>query len=473
MAGRTPRRRRWGEARDDCMFPPATNCERPRHPVSPSSCRPIRAAAAMLLLHVLVPACAEQSRIDPDAQIRVEGALQAPDGSPLADRPVRLGADISAGEGLFAVLTLGLSCSSGKCSGKVFDTTTNAAGSYAFTLKGRDTQSSFGEAVSELVSVSAAPTGQQVSGASLSARFRVQTEVVRLPVLRLVDPGLDIQTEGDVIARWSTEEPGPYVVTFERADPVPVWEVPGGAGTVAVDPRVLEDTSGRVVVAGGVDDAIEGSEVNIRWRSPGVAYQAGAGPPPSRGRPCRYVDAAGAPRATEPACEVTDGDVTKSAAPSLACPEPAAGPASTAGCTPPASVVTDLATPVPAELVVVRGCEEICAVDVSGDGTTFQTAGTASGDFASVGLGGRPVTAVRIGLGSATGAGLREVSVWGPRPATPALRLVGASQRDRLGERFGTASEGERSHSLLLVVAALLAGSVAVGTGYVIGRRST
>ena len=426
------------------------------------------AATAVALL--AVAACDEQSRVDPNAELRIEGGAVAPDGNPLVERPVRLGTGVGTAEGGFAFLTLGLSCTGGGCRGKVFDTETDAAGNYAFVLKGRDTQSSFGEALSLLVTTSAAPGRGQVSGPSTSARFRAQVEHVRIPKLELVDPGLVLDTKDGLTARWSTTRAGPYELTFELAEEVPVWRI-GVVGDIAsFDPRVLEDTAGRAVVAAGNEDAVEGSKVNIRWRSPGIPYASAIGAPASRGRSCRYVDEATAATKPQPSCELTDGDLVESSSSPFICPEPAET-TSTTPCVRPTRVVVDLGRPVPAELVVVRGCEGACAVDVSTDGITFQPAGAANGEHGLVPLDGRMVTAVRVGLGQTTGSDLREISVWGPTPARPALRPIASDDEGRLRRSFEGGTDDDGLPVLLLVAAFVLVAATLIGVGFVIGRR--
>lgn len=431
--------------------------------------RRARSAGALLALALSAAAgCAESSRVDPDAAVTITGVVRAPDGSPLEGRPVRLGGGIGTDEGALAVLTLGLACTSGLCTGEVSDTTTSADGAYRFHLTGRDTQSTFGQAVTQLVSVTAAPGPGHVSGSAASARFRVQVADVRLPALDLVDPGLVVEGTGDVVARWSTPRPGPYEVTFEEAAVVPVWRVTTGSGPATVDPRVLEDSSGRVVVSARSTDRIEGSDVELSWRSPGVAYAAGAGPPPSRGQACRAVDEHGAlvPIATD--CPVTDGDLTGPGTTVPACPAPAVGQPP-AACPRPVAVQVDLDRPLPAELVVVRGCEGGCSVEVSDDGSAYRPAGAVSAAFGAVALDGRPVAAVRVGLGS--GPGLREVSVWAGRPGTAGLRSV-EGEPSRLRRAFsGEAGDGDGIPPALAVAAVLLAGAVLVATGFAAGRR--
>ena len=432
----------------------------------------LRRALVLGAAAAVAAGCSDRSRVDPAAPVVVAGVVRAPDGSPLAGRPVRMGGGVGTDEGLFAVLTLGLGCTTGACTGAVFDATTAADGSYRFQVAGRDTQSTFGQALSQLVSVSAAPTGSQVSGAAASARFRVQVEDVRLPVLELVDPGLAVEGGTDVVARWSTTRPGPYEVTFEQAEAVPVWLTTVNEGAASVDPRVLEDTRGRVVVSGGSTDAGEGSDVVLRWRSPGVGYVAGAGPPPSRGRPCRVVDEAGAVRASTGACAVTDGDLATLDPTVLPCAPAGGGTAVSAApassCPRAAGVLVDLGRPLPVEVVVVRGCDGGCAVEVSDDGTAFRPAGAVSHRFGTVGLDGRPVVAVRVS--HAAGGGLREVSVWGGRPGTAALRSADAED-GRLRRVFsGDGGTDEEVPPALAALAALLAAAAVGATGYVAGR---
>jgi hypothetical protein len=423
--------------------------------------------ARWLLLAIVLVACSEQSRVDRDAQITISGTVLEPDSTPLADRPVRLGSGIGDGDVALAILTVGLSCTSGSCTGNVFDATTDGEGRYQLELKGSDTQSGVGEALSELLSASAAPTGQQVSGAAISARFKVQVEDVRVPALRLVDPALTVDGAEAVVARWSTSAPGPYELTFETDEPVALWQVTTATGEATIDPRVLEDTSGRVVVAAGFEDEIEGSDLAVRWRSPGVGYAAGAGPPPSRGRPCRYVDAAGTTGPADAGCGLTDGNLVVEDAASSICPPATDEAATTTACTAPVAGIVDLGGAVPAELIVVRGCPGGCAVDVSADGTTFRPVGAVADGYGIVELDGQPVTAVRVGLGTGTTGALREVSVWGPRPTTAALEPAADAPARGL---FDIGDDGG-APLWSIVVACALAAAVLASIGFVVGRR--
>jgi hypothetical protein len=398
-----------------------------------------RLLTALLLASVVV-GCSEPSRVDPKASVTISGTIRSADGSPLADRPVKLGAGVSIGDGTLAYLTLGLACTSGICRGRVRDTETGSDGSYRFALKGKDTRSSFGEAESFLLTATAEPGEGQVSGASVSGRFTVQTTGVRLPVLDLVDPQLSVVgRSGQVAASWTTRAAGPYALTFETASVVPVWRTSAAGSTTVVDPRLLEDSAGRAVLSGGRSDKVVGSDLTVSWRSPGVGYASAVGAPPSRGTACGTG-----------ACALTDGDLGTLARP--VCP-------TTQPCT---TTTVDLGRQVSSDLVVVRGCAGGCAVEVSPDGRVFRGIGSVSDAFGAVSFGRAPVRYVRVGLGR---DGLREVSVWGP--ARGDLKAVDQHATEA---QFGAPSKDDHRTWWVALAAALVAVGL-VGVGFVAGRR--
>jgi hypothetical protein len=429
---------------------------------------PRPAARWALLLAVGAAAlagCGQASRVAADATVRVSGTVVGADGRPLQDRPVRMGSGVSADDATLGVLTVGLACTSGICSGKVFDATTSGDGAYSFSLHGRDTQGSFGRARSELVSVSATPTAQQVSGAAASARFVVQTPTLVLPPLRLVDPGLTVAAQGQaVVARWKTDRPGPYTLSFETgSSPTPVWALTTGTSGATLDGRLLEGASGRAVLGGSTADRVTGSAVTLAWRSPGAAFASGVGAPASRGVPCVFGRPGRAERTEQ--CGLTDGDLAGTVTAPPVCDPAAAGAAQ--HCAPATTATVVLPAPVRADLVVVRGCRGGCAVQASADGVTFRPVGAAAGEFGTVRLDGGPVRAVRVGLGT---AGLREVSVWAPAGTGDALRPVGPGTVASLRTPFAGPSTDE-GHRLLLVVAGGLVLVMLVAVGRQLGRR--
>lgn len=425
-----------------------------------------RAPGLLLAAALVVPlvACGEESRVDPDATVVVSGRALTPAGSPLADRPVRLVSVSDADDAALGILTLGLGCAGDACDDDVRTGVTDAAGRYRLELRGRDTQTAFGTVRPQALSVSAAPRRSEVSGASTSARFVVQDEQVGLPPLQLVDPALSLgSAAGRVGATWRTDAGGPYALTFETDDVVPVWRVTTGSRSATVDGRVLEGTAGRAVLSGALEDEIEGSRVDLRWRSPGVGYAAAERSPVSRGLPCTY--GAGASAVVQEECPLTDGDLFSAALPPVADCPPAPG-ATPPPCPAPTTVSLALPAGSAAELVVVRGCAQACTVEASSDGRTYRPAGRVTGAFGAVRLPGAGTRAVRVGL---TGGGLREVSVWEPDGGTPALRPVPAGDVEALRRPYRDAEDGVPVVVVLLAGGLCLAG--ALGVGFLLGRR--
>ena len=414
-----------------------------------------RRALLVGLALLLGGACTEPSRIDRDAKVTVEGTVEDVDGAPLASRPVRLGSGVSGLEGSAGALTLGLFCITGECTGDFFDAETDADGRYSFELTGADTQSAFGEAVSFLLSTSGEPRDDQTTGPVVSARFRIQTEALTLPTLRLVDPRLRLTAEArTVVARWEASAPGPYALGFTGPGRALVWEASAADPAATVDARVLEDVTGLATVAGVRTDQATGSDVTTHWRSPGLAYRGGFGAPPSRGAACEARAADGLAQALD-GCPLTDGSFDVAGVLGSVC----AGPATSAGsstqppaCAPVERVRVHLPRPVAAELLVVRGCSEPCRADtVVADGGTAIDVGPVSGPFATVALGGTRVTAVDIVTTDPTS--LAEVSVWGPVAEGPALRPV--ADPEALAPTTGDDEEDRRVPAALATVALL------------------
>ncbi len=410
----------------------------------------MRRTALLTVLLIAVVGCGEQSRIDPNATVTVRGAAQKPDGTPLTDRPVRLGSGVPADDALLAVLTAGLACTSGVCRGTVLDSTTGVGGKYAFSLKGRDTQGSFGQTKSELVTVSAAPGPGQVSGASASARFVVQATDVPLPALRLVDPALRLTAPGPAVqARWRTTRSGPYVLSFEAGAAV-VWQTTTAASTTSLDGRVLEGTAGQAVLSGTSQDTAVGTKVSLGWRSPGVAYAARQDVPVSRGALCTVGPTTAATPGPDP-CVVTDGDLTSA-------------PVPPAGAT---TVRLELPDAPRADLLVVRGCSGGCPVTVSADGVSFRRVATVGTSYATVTLDRRPLRAITVGLGQ---TGLSEISAFLPS-VEPAFRPVSPQRLANLRAPYGASPTSDRHRGLLYGVAGTLVALGLLALGVLIGRR--
>jgi hypothetical protein len=416
-------------------------------------------------LLLVVAACGEQSNLDPDAAVRVSGVVEDVDGTPLSGRPVRLGSGVSVSEGGMAFLSVGLFCLSGECSGDSFDTTTSDDGSFAFDMTGRDAQSAFGEVVSFLLSTSAAPAGDRPVGPALAARFDIQTAALELPTMRLVDPEPSLSSSGGrVVAQWDgAVAPGPYVAGFSDRDGVPVWAVDAVEPEAAVDGRVLEDATGILTVSGTKEDAIEGSDLAINWRSSATGFRGGYGPPPSRGSGCGVLTVDGTVEPLD-GCPLTDGSFDRAAIPPAGCPPPT-GAGSTSTCPATVGVRIQLAEPLPADLVIVRGCDPACRISVVAPSADAPTQiGPAGGVFATIALDGSPITALDVITDDVSTLG--EVSIWSPVRERQALLPVEGPVLS------GTERRSDERSTAVIVAAALAVLLTGIGLGIVLGRRS-
>ena len=424
----------------------------------------IRLGLGICLVLVVAAACGEQSNLDPDASVQVSGVVQDVGGGPLEDRPVRLGSGVSLSEGGVAFLSVGLFCLTGECAGDSFDTTTADDGSFSFDLTGRDAQSAFGETVSFLLSTSAAPAGDHPVGPAIAARFDIQTTALELPALRLVDPEPRLRSSGtDVAVEWAGNvAPGPYVAGFSDRHGLPVWAAEAAEPRAVLDGRVLEDVTGILTVSGTKEDAVEGSDLTIDWRSSATAFRGGHGAPPSRGATCAVVAADGSAETLDE-CRLTDGSFERADATPFVCPPPA-GTSSTSACPAATAVRIQLAEPVPADLVVVRGCAESCLVSVIAPGAPARAdVGPVTEPYGTVALDGSPVAAVDVVTDDVSSLG--EVSVWSPVADKPALLPLEDGQVFDVDD-----DDGWPVAAVVVAAVAILVTGLALGV--VVGRRS-
>jgi hypothetical protein len=410
----------------------------------------------------LLAACSEQSNVDPDAAVTVRGVVRDSNGAPLVDRPVRLGSGVTDLEGAAGALTVGLFCLDGACSGDSFDATTADDGTFSIELTGSDTQSSFGEATSFLLSTSASPRGASPAGPAISARFRIQTTDVVLPDLDLLDPSPTLEAAGGAVAMaWDAAmAPGPTTVSFVDPEGTTVWQAQADT-PLSFDGRVLEDAFGQATVSGSRADAIEGSDVTISWRSSSVAFRGGFGPPPSRGASCELYAADGTMQAIDD-CGLTDGALGRGAVPASVCPdEPDVS--TTTACAAATRVRVRFPSPIPADLVVVRGCADPCRAAVVPDGATESIdAGPMVAGFGTAMLDGAAVAAVDIATPDVPA--LAEVSVWSPVTGVPALLPIDDPAT------FGATDDDERRWPVVAAIGLLLVAGLALGV--VLGQRS-
>lgn len=422
----------------------------------------MRRLLVVLLLAVTLAAC-ESSNLDRSAAVVVSGRVLQVDGTPAGGVPVALEREPSVGEvitGLVVIpLTLFTAClvdpPAGLCRGRsVKRATTSADGSYSFNLTGGDTQTAFGNARSFTLSA-------EVSGALVTADFKIQAENLRLPDLQAWQPAVAV---GAGRVAWDPPAPGSYHVVVEDAGGQLVWTFDSTRTDVTFDPRILEDTAGSLAVSARTNATAEGTTVAIRRQSARVAYRSAAGPPPSRGRSCAVGPAA---TPVSP-CPLTDGNLANTL------PPPATTTTSTAGAAvaPVAdSVTVDLGRAAGVSLVVVRGCS--CEVERSADGQTWTAIGRATGYTAVVPSRTGPTRFVRL-TGSISQ--LREVSAWegaATSPPAPAgTPLPGEVPAPAAPAAAGSASaEPSRTAPALIALVVLLLAAVGSAAGVLAIRR--
>jgi hypothetical protein len=437
-----------------------------------------RAVIAAVATGILCASCTA-SRVDPNATISIDGTVARQGGAPVVGGRVALLREGDVGDVLLTISSIGVACLNGtnapaNCHNARI-TSTGAGGAFGYTLKGRETQSTFGfSAVLNLTTqLDARP--DEVAGPSTTYRFHVQTKTLDLPI-RLWEPMLAART-GSFGAQVSFPGlpvgllPRPvratpqYTIDFARGDEI-VWELAGARTAATFDPRLLEDSTGTVrsiASASNIHTSEQlGDEVAYALRSGARPYESPVGPPPSRGKGCSVVDWQGKNHVLSP-CRLTDGDFHQTLSPDLC--------AGATGCTEPslAAAIVDLGSVVRADLIVLRGCDNGCRVETSTDGRRWASAGVTQESDASFAINPRPARFVRV-LSSSIDQ-LTELSVWAGKPRLPnASFLISPAQFATTG---GTRTRSETSgHRFLwfVVIAAVLLGGVAGAAAMLVAR---
>ena len=422
----------------------------------------MRHLLVLLVLAVTLAAC-ESSNLDRSAAVVVSGRVLGADGAPAAGVPVALEREPSAGEVITGLVVIPLSLftaclidpPASLCRGRsVKRATTAADGGYSLNLTGGDTQTAFGNARSFALSA-------EVSGALVTADFRIQTENLRLPDLQAWQPAV---TVGPGRVAWDPPAPGSYQVVAEDAGGQLVWAVDSNRTDVGFDPRILEDTAGSLAVSVRTSAAAAGTTVGIRRQSGRVGYRSAAGPPISRGRPC----VVGPPGTPVSPCPLTDGNLANTLRPPATTTT-----AATASTVRPAGdfATVDLGRAADVSLVVVRGCS--CEVERSADGQTWTAVGRATGYSAVVPSRTGPARFIRL-TGSISQ--LREVSVWegaapSPSPAGTPPRRAPAPPSVTTPMPVDGPTESRTVPALIALALLLLAAIGTAAGALVAGRR--
>jgi hypothetical protein len=442
-----------------------------------------RVLAAGLLVLLLLSCTA--SRVNPKADVALAGSVQRAGGVPVANVRLALMREGDAGEAIFTLATLGVACLLGSQGPAICQdaryTTTASNGAFAYALKGKDTQSTFGFSAVLSLTTALAPAADEVAGPSTTYRFHVQTTRLDLPI-RLWEPTPSART-GSFGARVSFPKVLPglmpaqidgsvgYSIEFARGDEI-VWELTGASPVTLFDPRLLEDSLGtmRVIASASSLHVSEqlGDEVAFALRSGARAYESPLNPPPSRGKPCFVADEEGKRNVVSP-CRVTDGDFSKPFTPSVCSGQE--------GCTEPRheSAVVDLGSAAPVDLIVVRGCLNSCRVETSTDLRLWRLVGSMDAERAAF-----PIASARraryVRVSSPFVDNLTEISAWSGRPVVPSGSLLISPATFRTknggGSSLNTTKRARTTgFAWLALAAAALIGAVGGAAAMAIARR--
>lgn len=334
-----------------------------------------RVIAAVLTLSLV--GCGEDSKLEPEDQVTISGRATRDDGRALSGRTAILVKEPDLGELLSGATTLigsmGLVCLGENppeiCrSGST--ATTDDAGRFEFTLLGKDTQGSVGQASTFNLAVRAEPREGAASGASRVERFIIQRTRIQTPDLKLWEPQLSVVTDPSqarvTFGALPTGATGTRI-TFRTADAL-VWGEDYASGE-AVDARLLEDATGTVSVSVSSTGERDDTEFTAQNVSESIAFTGRAGAPPSRNAVCT---AAGASGVEEPVtdCALTDGDFASTLTPprDTGC---TSGEPSCESALANHRYTVDLGEARAASLLVVRGNVRDVIVERSADGATW------------------------------------------------------------------------------------------------------
>jgi hypothetical protein len=442
---------------------------------------------ALGALCALLFACTA-SRVNPKADIDLSGTVQRQGGLPVAGARLALTREGDPGDVILTVASVGFACLEGTqapaiCHNARF-VSTASNGAFSYKLKGKDTQSTFGYSAVLSLTSSLPAKADEVAGSSTTYRFHVQTEILGIPI-RLWEPSLAARTGSfgarvsvprlptDLLPRQLDRTPPQYTIEFARGDEI-VWRLSEARPVTVFDPRLLEDSTGTMrVIASASNVRVSerlGDQIAFALRSGARAYESPLSPPVSRGKGCSVVDERGKSYPVAP-CRLTDGDFGRGFSPAVC--------SGASGCTEPryASAVIDLGAAVGADLIVLRGCQEVCRVDTSTDGRTWRSAGVAQDAEAAFSL-ASPRHARYVRVVTSFVDSLTEVSVWSGRPRVPNTSLLVAPGRFPTASGssrapFASSPARSRGFAWLVVVASILLGAVAGAAALVIARRRT
>ena len=245
------------------------------------------------------------------------------------------------GDAFAIVGTVGLACIAGNDSlcHPYAQATAAPDGSYTFgPIRGADTQGSTGEALLFSAWLSGPPPSAPATApAGVDADFYIQKTQVTVPPLRLWETaGVEDDTSGAPSFSWPSLESSigsaadDYRLQITTAKGQIIWSATtsGSSTQVSIDPRVTQDFAGNWATWAHRRIAGDGTDFDLTWYSPSMAYATQGRIPLSRGKDC-WLQGASGPVKQSP-CPLTDGDLATSLQP-LPAPQCPSGQT----CTPP------------------------------------------------------------------------------------------------------------------------------------------
>jgi hypothetical protein len=314
-----------------------------------SRCKPkegFMRTLSLAFVAMLAPGCfGPPSHVDANASLSVGGVAQRQDGGSAAAANVQHIRHPDAlqafGDATEIIGTVGLACITGNDSlcRPYAQATAGADGSYAFPpIHGADTQGSTGEALLFSAWLSGPPaSAPQTAQAGVNADFYIQKSQVTVPALRLWETaGSEDDSSGAPTFSWPSLDSAigsaadDYRLQITTAAGQTIWSA-AAAGTmtnVSIDARVTQDFAGNWGTWAHRKVAGDGTDFDLTWYSPALAYASHGQVPPSRGKDC-WLQGANGPVQQSP-CALTDGNLATSLQP---LPAPSCPSGQT--CTPP------------------------------------------------------------------------------------------------------------------------------------------
>jgi hypothetical protein len=287
---------------------------------------------------VLIAGCfGPPSHVDSNATITIDGSAERQNGGADASANVLLirhpDALQAVGDVIEIIGSVGLACIAGSDSlcHPYAQATAGGDGGFVFPpIRGADTKGSTGQALLFSAWLTGpAATPPVMARAGVGADFYIQTNRVAIPALRLWESaGNEDDSTGTVRFTWPAlkssigTDADDYKVQITTAAGQTIWSAAasGSITDLTIDARVTQDFAGNWATWAHRKVAGDGTDFDVTWYSPSLAYGSHGHIPLSRGKDC-WLQGANGPVKQSP-CALTDGDLTThlSPVPAPTCP---------------------------------------------------------------------------------------------------------------------------------------------------------